>query len=112
MAGVWSASFVSTRRKARISATLCIPNAERQRHDAESKILDFYRSEFVRLKVKPQRSGVALQHAAWMIEECLVMKFPDDMYKINRWIGFVQGVLWKEGIYTIDQMREHVTTAK
>jgi len=78
----------------------------------ESKILDFYRSEFVRLKVKPQRSGVALQHAAWMIEECLVMKFPDDMYKINRWIGFVQGVLWKEGIYTIDQMREHVTTAK
>jgi hypothetical protein len=31
--------------------------------------------------------------------------------KINRWVGFVQGVLWKEGLFTIDQMREHVALA-
>ena len=27
--------------------------------------------------------------------------------KIHRWIGFIQGVLWVEGIYTIDEMGEH-----
>ena len=28
--------------------------------------------------------------------------------KCNRWLGFVQGVLWMSGIYTIDQLRDHV----
>ena len=28
--------------------------------------------------------------------------------KACRWIGFVQGVLWSAGVYTIDEMREHV----
>lgn len=27
--------------------------------------------------------------------------------KAFRWLGFVQGVLWCEGIYSIDQMKEH-----
>ena len=25
----------------------------------------------------------------------------------NRWLGFIQGVLWTTGEFTIDQMREH-----
>jgi len=86
----------------------------------EKKILEFYFEEFERLKIKAVRGGVALQHCAWMIDECFRMLFhahntsaePEVLNKINRWIGFVQGVLWKEGIYTIDQMREHVTEAK
>ena len=79
----------------------------------EIRILKFYRSEFLRLKITPKRGGVALQHAAWMIEESLAMFVQaEDICKINRWIGFVQGVLWQQGIFTIDQMREHVTVAK
>lgn len=27
--------------------------------------------------------------------------------KFMRWLGFMQGALWSEGIYTIDEMREH-----
>lgn len=27
--------------------------------------------------------------------------------KMNRWIGFIQGVLWVEGIYLIDEMGGH-----
>lgn len=27
--------------------------------------------------------------------------------KFMRWLGFVQGVLWVNGVYTIDEMREH-----
>ena len=78
----------------------------------EQTLLTFYRAEFVRLGIKPQRGGVALQHAAWMIEECNNFVNSADVGKINRWLGFVQGVLWKEGIFTIDQMRDHVIVAK
>jgi hypothetical protein len=27
--------------------------------------------------------------------------------KANRWLGFVQGVLWTKGFYTIEEMKEH-----
>jgi hypothetical protein len=27
--------------------------------------------------------------------------------KLNRWLGFVQGVLWVEGVYTLSEMRRH-----
>lgn len=29
-----------------------------------------------------------------------------DWDKFNRWLGFMQGVLWKEGTYTLNQMRD------
>lgn len=29
--------------------------------------------------------------------------------KAHRWLGFVQGVLWTQGIYTIDELRAHVS---
>ncbi len=31
----------------------------------------------------------------------------EDEGKANRWLGFIQGVLWSGGVYTIDEMREH-----
>jgi hypothetical protein len=31
----------------------------------------------------------------------------DKIEKANRWLGFIQGVLWIEGIFTIAQLREH-----
>ena len=30
-----------------------------------------------------------------------------EIEKAMRWLGFIQGVLWICGIYTIDEMREH-----
>jgi hypothetical protein len=27
--------------------------------------------------------------------------------KANRWLGFLQGVFWMSGTYTLDQIREH-----
>lgn len=78
----------------------------------EYTLLSFYKNEFVRINVAPKRGGAALQHCAWMVEEMLNPIDNEDIGKINRWIGFVQGVLWKEGIYTIDQMRQQTTDAK
>jgi len=36
----------------------------------------------------------------------------EDLSKVNRWIGFVQGTLCACGLFSIDQMRAHVTEAK
>jgi hypothetical protein len=45
-------------------------------------------------------------HVMWMLEE--MKKFGDEDYdKAMRWLGFVQGVLWVEGAWSIDQMRAH-----
>lgn len=32
--------------------------------------------------------------------------------KMQRWLGFMQGVLWAEGLYKISDLRKHVTEAK
>jgi hypothetical protein len=32
---------------------------------------------------------------------------PRDIEKVMRWLGFVQGVLWLHGDFSLDQMREH-----
>jgi hypothetical protein len=81
-------------------------------------LLHFYADFFIEKGIIPKKGGVANEHIAWMINECIgMLSNPGDteynsMYmKINRWVGFVQGVLWKEGLFTIDQMREHVALA-
>lgn len=40
-------------------------------------------------------------HLLWMLEN-----MPDDAYKYNRWLGFIQGCLATLGLRTIQQMRE------
>ena len=63
-----------------------------------------------------EKHGKPLQHTKWMCYE--VEKMVDelelisecvrkDYSKINRWLGFIQGVLYCDGVYTIDEMREH-----
>ena len=70
----------------------------------------------------PEPKSTPLEHACWMLhrmdESCQGYGnlWADENSKIkwdkyNRWLGFVQGVLWVSGIYTIDQMREHVIHA-
>lgn len=35
---------------------------------------------------------------------------PKAWDKANRWLGFMQGVFWLNGTYTLDQMRDHNRT--
>lgn len=51
-----------------------------------------------------------LTHASWMLG--VMVDFPEWSGKQSRWLGFVQGVLWMESVYTIDEMRQHVLDAK
>lgn len=47
-----------------------------------------------------------LEHASWMCGE--VKHFAQNsttLDKAERWLGFIQGVLWGAGVYSIDEMR-------
>lgn len=41
--------------------------------------------------------------------EGMVDRFPNDggAEKANRWVGFAQGVLFAEGTFTLDELKEH-----
>ena len=58
--------------------------------------------------VKYPTPYVRLDHIRWMLNE---MSNIEELDKLNRWLGFVQGALWCGGVYTIDEMREHVREA-
>ena len=38
--------------------------------------------------------------------------YSEDWEKANRWLGFIQGVLWLHGDYTLDQLRGHNRTER
>jgi hypothetical protein len=46
-----------------------------------------------------------LSHLIFMLDS---MKTETDEGKLNRWIGFIQGVLWANSWCTIDDLRKHV----
>ena len=60
-------------------------------------------AELVHLKdMFPKMVSIA-DKSFWMAEPVK----SEQWDKVNRWLGFVQGVLWNKRIYTIDDMREH-----
>lgn len=46
----------------------------------------------------------ALSHVLWMLYEIQTFAEANNLEKANRWLGFVQGILWVRGIYSIQQM--------
>lgn len=53
--------------------------------------------------------GRAVKHANWMIHELLAKIERNEVREgqVDRWIGFIQGVFWSNGLFSIDNMREH-----
>ena len=47
-----------------------------------------------------------VKHILWMCDEIELMLKDEKFDKINRWLGFIQGVLWSMGKKTINEMRE------
>jgi hypothetical protein len=57
--------------------------------------------------------NIALGHVLWMfkfIGDRAEANYEGHIGKINRWLGFVQGALWRLGIYSIDELRAHNST--
>lgn len=50
-----------------------------------------------------------LSHLIFMLD---TMRNEKDEGKLNRWIGFIQGVLWSYSWCSIDDLRRHVNSCK
>lgn len=48
------------------------------------------------------------EHLAWMCSESIRFVQKGEIEKAHRWLGFIQGVLWKEGAFTLNDLREHI----
>lgn len=51
----------------------------------------------------------ALDHVAWMLEN--MPSYETDHLKWQRWLGFIQGVLWAKRIYNLNELRKHTREA-
>jgi hypothetical protein len=60
----------------------------------------------IRKLEQPESQRGFLEHVEWMTHEALGFIKEGRLDKANRWLGFIQGVLWSQGIRTIDQMRQ------
>lgn len=46
----------------------------------------------------------SLEHARWM---CGKIQGMDDLYKMNRWVGFIQCILMRNEMFSLDELRMH-----
>ena len=63
--------------------------------------------------IKQPSAEVALSHARFMCDE--IDKMLEESIHLDkpfRWLGFLQGVLWTYGIYSIDDLRGHIIEAR
>ena len=77
-------------------------------------VLNTYRRLFARMGVKKKDHfhGVALEsaeaglsHCHGMLDEMVEFVKQDRMGKVFRWLGFIQGFLWAQGVYTLDDLK-------
>ena len=55
-----------------------------------------------------ENTGPPFDHLYWMTFQIGdMLEDKDDIEKVMRWLGFIQGVLWAKGVYTIDELKEH-----
>jgi hypothetical protein len=47
-----------------------------------------------------------LEHVAWMCGEIQRSLAAGEREQAMRWLGFTQGVLWAQGVYAVNEMRE------
>jgi len=53
-----------------------------------------------------------LKHARFMCDEIdKILEEPANLDKAFRWLGFLQAILWTHGIFSIDDMRNHIRAA-
>jgi hypothetical protein len=90
----------------------------------EDKVLEViatYRARFEEMGIKketfphdqditfiPWRTGIlALEHCHSMLDQMETFVADHRMDKVFRWLGFVQCALWLQGLYTLDDLKEH-----
>jgi len=88
-----------------------VENESRNRSSEEAarNLLRAYYKRLAELGIETVERGTRLQHAKWM---CLKAESIEDVPKMNRWLGWIQGWLVAENIYglneIIDQTRKEM----
>lgn len=55
----------------------------------------------------PASPKEALNHALSMIAPMHQFLVDGKREELMRWLGFLQGILWSEGIFTLDELKNH-----
>lgn len=80
------------------------------------KVLDIYRRKFENLNINKAdyphgeqlvSSKRGLEHCHGMLEKVEGFIRENRMDKVFRWLGFIQGVLWDQGLYTLSELMNH-----
>lgn len=53
------------------------------------------------------RTEVGLDHCHGMLDKMVGFVREGRMEKVFRWLGFVQGVLWSNQVYTLTDLKNH-----
>ncbi len=75
-----------------------------------TEVLKLYETKLTGVGIKAinRVDGVGfLDHVCFMTIEAQEFVNNGRIGKANRWLGFIQGVLWAKGIYTVDKMKDH-----
>jgi hypothetical protein len=82
---------------------------EEQVLEVSDKYLDFIKkNKYVAKKhseLECPKSDEAIEHSAWMLEQIPWFIKEGKIAKAMRWLCFVQGILWREGFTTIEEMK-------
>jgi hypothetical protein len=47
-----------------------------------------------------------LEHVAWMCTEIQAALAAGERERAMRWLGFTQGVLWAQGVFAVNELKE------
>ena len=84
--------------------------------DKVRETLAIYRKKFEEMGIPKSQSPHSsfptsdkdfLAHCHGMLDEMEVFIQEGRMDKVFRWLGFIQGCLWRIGVYTIEEMKNH-----
>jgi len=53
-------------------------------------------------------AGETIGHAGWMVDGAIEYALAGETDRVMRWLGFIQGILWNQGWYTIEELMGHV----
>ncbi len=87
------------------------------------EVVERYRQEFIRMGIAKSAYhhddlfrinsdlswdyNDALRHCHNMLDQMVQFVKEGRMEKTFRWLGFIQGVLWANGIYTLAELQNH-----
>lgn len=84
--------------------------------DKVLEVIALYRAEFKKWGIEeekhpydtlPDSDKVALRHCHQMLDRMEEFVRDERIGKAFRWLGFLQGVLWRCGVFTLEELMDH-----